>query len=336
MSGSRFKDLSGIEFGFSYVVDLHEKGGSGKHSKWNCICKCGKAHVKRSSYINNTIKGKEKHFGSCSPQCAQDYLKREEIQKKIIDLQKISKQLEAKWEIKIGIGTLRQAKENKWEFYFSGDKCINGHIDAKATNKRQCLQCRSNESKSSKTKERGKKWRLDNKEHVREQNKIYYQNNRELKIKYSREWGKNNPDKVTASRVKRRSTPEGKLIHNLRNRVNKIMKRIDVVKDSTTLELLGCDALTAKDYIQSQFTEGMTWGNYGDWDVDHIRPCASFDLTKLEEQKIAFNYKNLRPLWSTIESAKKYSIIISYEETNISKGSLYKGERHTFSKKDKA
>lgn len=333
MSGSRFKDLSGKNFGFSVVIDLKDSGGSGIHAKWNCICKCGQTHIKTSTYINNTIKGKEKYFGSCSPQCAQDYIKREEIERNYSELQKLAKQLEEKWQIEIEIGTLRQAKENKWEFYFTGDECINGHIDAKATNRRQCLQCRSNESQSSKTKERGKKWRLANKDHVHEQNKIYYQNNRELKIKYTREWVKNNPNKVTAYRVKRRSTPEGKLIHNLRNRVNKIMQRIDVVKDSTTLDLLGCDAVTAKDYIQSQFTEGMTWENYGDWDVDHIKPCASFDLTKPEEQKIAFNYKNLRPLWSTPDSAKKHSINISYEETNTSKGSLYKGERHTFKKK---
>ena len=36
--------------------------------------------------------------------------------------QKISKQLEAKWEIKIGIGTLRQAEENNWDFYLTGDE----------------------------------------------------------------------------------------------------------------------------------------------------------------------------------------------------------------------
>ena len=50
------------------------------------------------------------------------------------------------------------------------------------------------------------------------------------------------------------------------------MKRIDVVKDSIMLDLLGCDAAKAKEHIQSQFTEGMSLENYGDWDVDHIKP----------------------------------------------------------------
>ena len=41
----------------------------------------------------------------------------------------------------------------------------------------------------------------------------------------------------------------------------------------------------------------MSWDNYGDWHVDHIRPCASFDLTNEDEQRICFHYKNLQPLW---------------------------------------
>ena len=55
MSGRRFKDLSGIKFGFSVVIDLKDRGGSGKHSKWNCICKCGKEHIKNSSHINAVL-----------------------------------------------------------------------------------------------------------------------------------------------------------------------------------------------------------------------------------------------------------------------------------------
>lgn len=44
----------------------------------------------------------------------------------------------------------------------------------------------------------------------------------------------------------------------------------------------------------------MTWENYGfyTWHIDHIRPCASFDLSDPEQQKICFNYKNMQPLWA--------------------------------------
>jgi hypothetical protein len=48
------------------------------------------------------------------------------------------------------------------------------------------------------------------------------------------------------------------------------------------MELIGCDVDFLKDYISKMFTEGMTWENYGEWHLDHIRPCSSFDLSDPE------------------------------------------------------
>ena len=33
--------------------------------------------------------------------------------------------------------------------------------------------------------------------------------------------------------------------------------------------------------------------------LDHIRPCASFDLTDEAQQRECFHYTNLQPLWAT-------------------------------------
>ena len=158
----------------------------------------------------------------------------------------------------------------------------------------------------------------------------YYQVNAEKIRARSKQWAQDNPGRIRERQRAIRATPEGRLIHNIRNRLNKILNRINIAKDSTTLDLLGCDVETIKSHIENQFTEGMTWENYGDWDIDHIRPCASFDLTDPEDQKEAFHYKNLQPLWSTPAKASKYGIQIDYAQTNISKGSFYEGERHRY------
>ena len=53
--------------------------------------------------------------------------------------------------------------------------------------------------------------------------------------------------------------------------------------------------------MESQFTLGMNWDNYGrgkgKWNIDHIIPCDSFNLLDEEEQKKCFHYTNLQPLW---------------------------------------
>jgi hypothetical protein len=66
-----------------------------------------------------------------------------------------------------------------------------------------------------------------------------------------------------------------------------------------TVELLGCDKDTFLNHLESQFTEGMTWENYGlkGWHVDHIIPISSYDLTNEDEVKKACHYSNLQPLW---------------------------------------
>jgi hypothetical protein len=69
--------------------------------------------------------------------------------------------------------------------------------------------------------------------------------------------------------------------------------------DSKIARLLGCTKGELVAHIEAQFALGMTWGNYGrdGWEIDHIKPCAAFDLTDLRQQALCFHYTNLRPLW---------------------------------------
>lgn len=69
-------------------------------------------------------------------------------------------------------------------------------------------------------------------------------------------------------------------------------------KEKHTLKYLGCDLKTVHQHLENQFTENMTWENQGKWHIDHIKPCASFDLSKEKEIDKCFHYTNLQPLWS--------------------------------------
>ena len=57
--------------------------------------------------------------------------------------------------------------------------------------------------------------------------------------------------------------------------------------------------------MKIKFVDGMSWDNYGEWEIDHIRPCASFDLTDVGEQLKCFHYTNLQPLWMIDNIIKK-------------------------------
>ena len=52
-----------------------------------------------------------------------------------------------------------------------------------------------------------------------------------------------------------------------------------------------------KSHIENQFEDGWNWENKGDvWEIDHIRPYSSFDLTDDKQYRECCNYKNIRPL----------------------------------------
>lgn len=71
--------------------------------------------------------------------------------------------------------------------------------------------------------------------------------------------------------------------------------------------MLGYSALDLKTHIENQFIDGMSWNNWGDWHIDHIRPVSSFDKT--EKPYIVNALDNLQPLWwkDNLEKGKKYN-----------------------------
>ena len=164
-------------------------------------------------------------------------------------------------------------------------------------------------------KESKHKWYLRNKKRLIKVHRNYYESHKEQILKnckkytkkykekialYQKQYREKNKKKLQVQHDKRREIRlktdlNYQLKYNLRVRLYKALHRKQKVK--TTMKLLGCNIEKLKQYLKSQFKSGMTWKNYGKWEIDHIRPCSSFDLSKKSEQTKCFNYKNLQPLW---------------------------------------
>ena len=88
------------------------------------------------------------------------------------------------------------------------------------------------------------------------------------------------------------------------------------LKTAPTMELLGCTAEHARAHIESQFTKGMSWDNHGmhGWHIDHILPCASFDMADQGQQRQCFHYTNLQPLWATDNLRKSDSMPDNHQQ----------------------
>lgn len=190
------------------------------------------------------------------------------------------------------------------------EKDLNDFSNNKTKKDGKCVYCRScyavvNKEWRQKNPEKDKKihdrWGKNNIETVRKSRLRSYYRHKEKINKYSREYKKKHKDIL---KIKSRHYTKKKYYENinfrlsviLRGRLWKAITRNS--KKSSALTLLGCTIDELKCHLEKQFTKGMNWDNYGEWHIDHIKPCCSFDLTDLEQQKICFHYSNLQPLWA--------------------------------------
>jgi len=116
-------------------------------------------------------------------------------------------------------------------------------------------------------------------------------------------WRKNNRKNIQATNTKYVTNrilidPEFKLLITLRSRLYSALKSKNAHKNVRTLDLTGCTISYLMGYLEAKFTEGMTWEKYGEFHIDHIQPCAKFNLLNEEEQHKCFHYTNLQPLWA--------------------------------------
>lgn len=130
-----------------------------------------------------------------------------------------------------------------------------------------------------------------------EASRLWQRANRKRCLKWIADWRRRAVKKDPAIR----------LIHNARCRIG--IALLQNVKATNTLALLGVETREQyKAHLEARFAPGMTWGNYGQWDVDHIIPCRLFRPWDDLAQRTCFHHTNLQPLWKRDNIRKRHRV----------------------------
>ena len=160
---------------------------------------------------------------------------------------------------------------------------------------------------------RKKKYVLNHPEKRKEQaRQWYYRNKKEVKERNNLK-----KDKINLKRkIYNQTHPQARIAHNLRTRINHFLG--GRTKGGRLYLLIDCDMNFLKSYLESLFIDGMNWDNYGvgmdKWCIDHIIPLENFNLENGEEQKRAFHYTNMQPMWYLENASKSNHYIGKYKK----------------------
>lgn len=206
------------------------------------------------------------------------------------------------------------------------ENCTKHNLICKECYNKSCNEYKKNNKE--KVSKNHKEYYEANKEKHAKYYKKHYKDNKDTYMKNNAKWRNENREQIKEKENERlRNNPIARLIRNCRFRIWSMLKKN---KNKHTCEFLECDKNFLKKWLEYNFTEEMTFDNYGTyWHVDHVIPCSRFDLSKEEDINNCFRWTNLQPLRGDINISKQDKIdnveIISHymkvdmfaEENNI-------------------
>lgn len=154
-----------------------------------------------------------------------------------------------------------------------------------------------------------KLYALKNKSKIRMRDKIYRQKTKD----------KRNAINRVRLQNKRKNDLLFKLKTNISNYIRDCLKSKKMGRSYK--QFISYEIIDLIKHLESKFTSGMTWENYGEWHIDHIIPVSSFDFNNETEIITCWSLENLQPLWATTEIAMSYG----EDETYI--GNIEKGNK---------
>ena len=193
-----------------------------------------------------------------------------------------------------------QAKAQGIKLYFTGVPCKHGHVDVRQVSNQRCRTCGYERQRAAyaanpkKEIDRIRKYQIANPEVLYRNRKKsadklrHTEKYKEGQRRRTAKWLAKNPRATAWENM----TPHRRLTVTMRTRFKRL---VFDGKGKDARDLLGCTVSECRKHLEQQFLPGMTWDNYGEWHVDHIRPCASFEDPA---DPRCWHYTNLQPLWA--------------------------------------
>lgn len=240
--------------------------------------------------------------------------------------------------------SLNEARRIGSKFYFTGVPCVHGHLCKRRTVNAGCTECQRvsayNRSKLpsvkeanriSKQKDEYKKKQKDyakskasysqvpqgidvshienEKKRSKEYARIYYEKNRErIKKKASAYQAENAKDRTNYKREwakeRAKKDPAFKMGLVARRMLQRALGVSGQSKYKRTKDHLGYTSEQLVLALESKFKDGMSWSNYGEWHIDHIKPIKAFIGEGIKDPSVMNAIDNLQPLWA-YENLKK-------------------------------
>jgi hypothetical protein len=211
-----------------------------------------------------------------------------------------------------------EARQQGLKHYFTGKPCKRGHVAKRYVSTHVCVECGRLATKDWQEENRGRaselqqNWVKKQKQTpegrqklrvMRKPSQARYNRSEKGRASLAR-GGKAHRDRVAAregmsfTRWYWQKHPEAKTHSRLNVLIASSLASQGKRKAKKTEEYLGCTVAECRAHLESLFLSGMSWDNHGEWHIDHIRPCASFDFNDQEQIKECMHYTNLQPLWA--------------------------------------
>ena len=155
------------------------------------------------------------------------------------------------------------------------------------------------------------------KERKKENHKKWLSENKDKWNEYIKEYREKNIDKIRKikrdyERTRKANDPLYKLVANFRTAIYTVLKENNMDKYGHYFEILQYSPEELSTHLENQFTEGMTWENYGEWHVDHKLPITSFNFQEIGDNEFmkCWGLDNLQPMWADENIRKSNKMIL--------------------------